>query len=171
MEFQLVSTKKPMRLIASAAYLSLLGSLAACGLGGGYQYVEVNSVYKVIEKSGNPVVDNLVVDFKYNGDFIVALRLKAIALNCSGPNESLDAYRITNDMEYWIINKDTNEVFSTQNELEYIDRRRQLKVPDDLLLDKGTAADALRNYRNLGGDEFMVGKRCVAYPPRGKINP
>lgn len=132
-------------------------------LGSGYKYVSDNSLSKWIMRSGQPVIDILVIDHQYDGDFIVALRLKTILYKCE-PGPFLTD-KLTNELEYWLIDKANDKVFMAKDAEEFARLRKEHKVPDHLKLDPGQKEYFLKSYHELKRDELIRDDRCVVVEP------
>lgn len=85
-------------------------------------YPEGSIIYKSSQKHlySDVKVSGNVIQVNNNNDFIIAIRK-------SKSNDSL---------QYFIINKKTDSVYSTYNKNDYLKKRQDLEVPHRLTLDK-----------------------------------
>ena len=107
--------------------------LAGCGesesLGGNYYLTDVDDEHAYISNGNRVVVDQFVVDFHRNGDFLFVLRKIANSIDCyDDHNIPTIITHWSDESEYWVINVATETEIGPLREQDYLQLLAQRKL-------------------------------------------
>ncbi len=113
------------------------------------KYISSNKIDTIFFWEGSPVISAYIVDINYDSDFIIVDQKPLDSI--WGPVVTIDSTpqrekKFENDREaieyleksnihnFWIINKKLKEVYGPMQKREYAERRKELKIPKELVL-------------------------------------
>ncbi len=82
--------------------------------------------------SADIVVDSFVEDYVFNDDFIVAFQRKPVGV--TNPLAYWHTVRVDTLSQFCIIDKDNDIVYDSMNVFDYIHKRKELNISNDLVL-------------------------------------
>lgn len=105
--------------------------------GDGYRYMDTSTLSKSIVKEdttvslgSRKVVPRIVVYYDYNADFIIATRIVLDTYQCNYQNKKdmFNTTKLSQDLEYWIIDKKLNNVYRSTNPKKIVQKLQALHV-------------------------------------------
>jgi hypothetical protein len=161
-----------VKLLVLSAFLTGFAAItSACGpgyadytepLGDDLLFVRAGSLDRYILRGSEFIVGNVVLDFDYDAEWVIALRVVANVFECE-PHGSLE-YGLSGEVEYWIIDQKANDTIGPLTKSEFDQRVRDMRIPLSLTAGQSEVAQLVEIARKTWRTPEELARSCERLP-------